>query len=110
MAQELRCDHRYGGRFIAGSKCGYALLFTAEPVGVCSKNFAQTYVAGAKPAAPDEECRGLDASGRGDCNFRSANLVSADRARWAAHAERSSRTEFVQPPSTILLTFSRCQS
>jgi hypothetical protein len=88
MAQELRCDYRCRRRFFAGGKCGYALLFTAERVGVCSKNFAQTYVAGAKPAAPDQDRRGLDASGRGDCNPRGPDLVSAHRSRWAAHAER----------------------
>jgi len=110
MAQELRCAHRCGGCFIAGSKCGYALLFTAESVGVCSKNFAQTYVAGAEPAAPDQDRRGLDASGRGDCNLRGANFVSAHRTRWASYAERSSRVESVQPSSAILLTFFRCQS
>jgi len=105
MAQKLRCDHRRGGSLFAGRQRGYALLFIAQRFGLCSKNLAQTFFAGAEPAAPDEDGRRLDASGRRDSNARGANLVSAHRTRWAAYAERSSRTEFVQPPSAVLLTF-----
>ena len=110
MAQELRGDRRCGGRFFAGSQCGYTLWFIAEFFGVCSKNFAQTFVAGAEPAAPHKERRGLDASGCGEGNLRGANFVSAYCTRWVPYAERSSRTELVQSPSAILLTFLDCSS
>jgi hypothetical protein len=110
MAQELRSDSRFGGRFFARSQCCYALLFFTEFFGVFGKNFAQTFVAGARPAAPYKDGRGLDSSGRRGCSLRGAHVVSAHRARRSAHAERSSRTESLQPPSAILLTFLGFQS
>jgi hypothetical protein len=69
MAQGLRCGRGFVGRFVARSECCYALLFVAEFFGVFDKNFAQTFVAGARAAALDEKRRGLGSSGNGDCSF-----------------------------------------
>ena len=110
MAQELRSDGGCGGCFVARNQCCNTLLFIAEFFGVFDKDFAQTFVAGAGPAAPDEERRGLDSSGRGAGSVGSANLVPSYRARRSTDAERSSRTESVQPPSALLLTFLDRQS
>lgn len=95
MAQELRRDGGFGRRFFAGTERRNALLFFAEVFSLFRKSVSQTFVAGTGPAAPDEERRGLDSSGRCDYRPRSANLISARCARWCSHAERSSRTEFV---------------
>jgi hypothetical protein len=80
-------------------------LFFAEFVGLFHAYRPQAFVAGAEPSAADKDFDELDASGCANCRFGGAHIVSPHCACWAAYAQCSSRTEFVQPTSAYLLNF-----
>jgi hypothetical protein len=83
MAQELLCDCCFPRCVFACRERGDSLLCAAS-FGIFRKNLAQAFVAGAKPAAPDQEFGELDASGRALWCAASANFLSPHRPRWTS--------------------------
>jgi hypothetical protein len=107
MAQELLCDRRFPCRDFARRERRYSLLRASEFFCMCSKDLAQTSVAGAKPAASYQECGQLDSPGRAFWHTASAYFISPHRTRWTSDPQRSPRNKSVQPSSSFLLIFLR---
>jgi hypothetical protein len=107
MARQLLCDCSFHGRDFARRQCRYSLLRASEFFCICSKDVAQTFVTGAKPAASYQECGQLDSPGRAFWRTASANFISPHRTRWTSDPQRTPRNKSVQPSASFLLIFLR---
>lgn len=110
MAEELFRGDRPPRGVVDRSQCRYPVLLASRLFSVRSKNVAQTFVARAESPAANEEHGQLDARRCPQHGAGSTEFVSPHCARWSAHAQRSGRTEPVQPSSTLLLNFSVVQT